>query len=149
MRAVVQRVSEAGVSINGAIHSRIGRGLLVFVGVEKGDDEKDIEYIASKVSNLRVFDDEAGRMNRSVMDIGGSILIVSQFTLLGDVRRGRRPSFDRAELPQRAEGVYKALVKRLDRMGIDVGEGVFGAEMEIGLKNTGPVTILLDSRRLF
>lgn len=149
MRAVVQRVSEAGVSINGAIHSRIGKGLLVFVGVERGDDEKDIDYIASKISTLRIFDDEAGRMNRSVMDIGGSILIVSQFTLLGDVRRGRRPSFDRAELPQRAEGLYKALIKRLVHMGIDVKEGIFGAEMEIGLKNIGPVTILLDSRRLF
>ena len=128
---------------------RIGHGLLAFVGVANGDEPADIEYVASKIQDLRIFDDEQGRMNRSVVDVKGSVLVVSQFTLLGDARKGRRPAFDDAAAPDRAKAAYDALVARLASSGLPVATGVFRARMQVELVNDGPVTILLDSRRAF
>ena len=132
----------------------IGKGLLVFVGVEKGDGAGDVSYLATKIKDLRIFDDdgdESGRkrMNRSVVDVGGAVLVVSQFTLLGDVRKGRRPAFDGAAAPEMARAQYDALVEKLSSSGVSVATGVFQAHMHVALVNDGPVTILLDSRRLF
>jgi len=149
MRAVVQRVKRAEVRSGGALRGAIGKGLLVFVGVQKGDKEEDIEYISKKAGGLRVFEDEGGKMNRDVREAGGSVLLVSQFTLLGDATKGKRPSFDSAEEPGKAKTVYGALVKHLKDSGLDVEEGEFQAMMEVELINDGPVTILLDSRRVF
>jgi D-tyrosyl-tRNA(Tyr) deacylase len=149
MRAVVQRVKEASVSVDGIVKGSIGRGLLVFAGVEKNDTEKDVEYIASKVLGLRVFEDGEGKMNLDLKGARGELLVISQFTLLGDVRRGRRPSFDMAERPERAEAVYRTLLERFKEMGVKAVEGVFQASMEVGLTNDGPVTVLLDSRKVF
>jgi D-tyrosyl-tRNA(Tyr) deacylase len=148
MRAVVQRVHHASVTVEGRIVGRISRGLLVFAGVARDDGPADIEYIASKVRELRIFADEAGRMNRSVIDVGGELLVVSQFTLLGDVRKGRRPAFDAAEAPDAARATFEALLGRLRQEG-PVETGVFRAHMDVSLSNDGPVTILLDSRRGF
>jgi D-tyrosyl-tRNA(Tyr) deacylase len=148
MRAVVQRVHHASVTVEGRIVGRISRGLLVFAGVARDDGPADIEYIASKVRELRIFADEAGRMNRSVIDVGGELLVVSQFTLLGDVRKGRRPAFDAAEAPDAARATFEALLGRLRQEG-PVETGVFQAHMDVSLSNDGPVTILLDSRRGF
>ena len=128
---------------------RIGHGLLAFVGVANGDEPADIEYVASKIQDLRIFDDEQGRMNRSVVDVHGSVLVVSQFTLLGDARKGRRPAFDEAAAPEGAKAAYDALVARLASGGLPVATGVFRARMQVELVNDGPVTILLDSRRAF
>jgi len=149
MRCVVQRVTSASVSVDGQIVGRIGHGLLVFVGVAKDDGSTDIEYIASKIRDLRVFGDDQGRMNRSVVDIGGEVLVVSQFTLLGDVRKGRRPGFDAAAGPDEAKREYEALVGRLRAMNLRVQTGVFQTDMAVALVNDGPVTLLLDSRRSF
>ena len=149
MRAVIQRVSRAAVTVDGAIVGRIDRGLLAFVGVADGDTAADIDYTASKIRDLRVFSDEHGRMNRSVVDVGGQVLVVSQFTLLADVRRGRRPGFDGAAPPDVAKAQYDDLVGRLRGAGLTVETGVFQAQMQVDLVNDGPVTILLDSRRLF
>lgn len=149
MRAVVQRVTEAAVRVNGETVGNIGRGFLVLVGVETGDTEADRRYIAEKVPHLRVFEDENGKMNRSLMDVGGGILAVSQFTLLGDARGGRRPSFITAARPETANPMYEALARSWREQGIRVETGVFGADMKVSLINDGPVTILLDSRRLF
>ena len=148
MRAVVQRVHHASVTVEGRIVGHIGPGLLVFAGVARDDGPTDIEYIASKVRELRVFADDAGRMNRSVADAGGALLVVSQFTLMGDVRKGRRPAFDAAEAPETARATFEALLERLRRDG-PVETGVFQAHMDVSLSNDGPVTILLDSRRVF
>jgi D-aminoacyl-tRNA deacylase len=149
MRTVIQRVSRAAVTVDGAVVGRIGTGLLALVGVAEGDTATDIDYTASKIRDLRVFGDEHGRMNRSVVDIGGQVLVVSQFTLLGDVRKGRRPGFDAAAPPQIAKARYEDLVGRLRDAGLAVETGVFQAHMQVDLVNDGPVTILLDSRRLF
>lgn len=149
MRAVVQRVHRASVVVDGAEVARIDRGLLVLVGIASGDGPTDIAYLASKVVELRVFPDADGRMNRSVIEAGGAVLVVSQFTLLGDVRRGRRPAFDAAETPDRARVVYDAVVAELNTRGVPVESGVFQADMQVELINDGPVTVLLDSRRLF
>jgi D-tyrosyl-tRNA(Tyr) deacylase len=149
MRAVVQRVSSASVAVSGETVSSIGTGLLVLLGVGKGDGEADVDFLADKVVNLRVFEDEAGKMNRSVLDAGGELLVVSQFTLLGDVRKGRRPSFTDAMEPVRANELYKSFCEACRRLGVKVGEGVFRAEMKVALVNDGPVTLLLDSKRLF
>ena len=149
MRAVVQRVRRASVEVGGARRGSIGKGLLLFAGIEKGDGVMDIEYTASKVSGLRVFEDEEGKMNLGVLEAGGGILVVSQFTLLGDCRKGRRPSFDRAEAPERAAGLYRAFIALLREKGFYVEEGEFQAHMEIESVNDGPVTILLDSRKTF
>jgi len=135
--------------VDGRIVGNIGAGLLVFVGVAEGDGPADLEYTASKIREMRVFGDEQGRMNRSVVDAGGSVLVVSQFTLLGDVRKGRRPAFDGAAAPETARGCYEDLVSRLKAHGLPVETGVFQAHMDVTLVNDGPVSILLDSRRLF
>ncbi len=152
MRAVVQRVSRASVKVDGKTVGKIDSGLLVFVAVEKGDTEIDTSYMAGKVAGLRIFYDEAGqagKMNLSVGEAGGSVLCVSQFTLMGDVRKGRRPAFTMAEAPELAEKLYLCFVEDIMATGLHVEEGVFRAHMEVSLVNDGPVTILLDSRKVF
>ncbi len=149
MRAVVTRVKSASVRIAGALYSKIEQGLLVLLGSEEGDTPGDISYIAEKTANLRIFQDEEGKMNRSVRDAGGEILIVSQFTLMGDARKGRRPSFIKAGSPAEAESIYDQAVLAFEAQGLPVKTGVFQAHMEVESINDGPVTILLDSRRLF
>ena len=154
MRAVVQRVTSARVIVDTRLVGEIGQGLLVFVGVEKGDGAADVSYIASKVRDLRIFEDdgdESGRkrMNRSVVDIAGGVLVVSQFTLSADVRRGRRPSFDSAAPPDEARRLYEDVVRELRTAGLMVATGEFQAMMRVQLENDGPVTILIDSRRTF
>lgn len=149
MRAVIQRVERASVSVEGEIKGQIGAGFLVLIGVEEGDGDADFRYIAEKVPNLRVFEDEQGKMNRSLLDVGGELLAVSQFTLLGDARGGRRPSFITAARPETADPMYERLVADWRARGIRVETGVFGAHMKVSLVNDGPVTILLDSRRRF
>ena len=149
MRAVIQRVEKASVSVEGEIRGQIGAGFLALIGVEEGDGDADFRYIAEKVPNLRVFEDEQGKMNRSLLDVGGELLAVSQFTLLGDARGGRRPSFITAARPETADPMYERLVADWRARGIRVETGVFGAHMKVSLVNDGPVTILLDSRRRF
>jgi D-aminoacyl-tRNA deacylase len=149
VRAVVQRVSEAAVRIEGREVSRIGPGLLVLLGVAQGDTEQDLAYLVDKVTGLRVFADEAGHMNRSVLEAGGALLVVSQFTLLGDARKGRRPGFTGAAPPEQANALYRRFVDRARETGLRVEEGVFRATMDVSLVNQGPVTLLLDSRKLF
>ncbi len=149
MRCVVQRVSSASVMVNGQTVGQIEKGLMVLVGVAQGDGEKDMLYMADKVPNLRIFEDEQGKMNLSILDPGGSILAVSQFTLLGDARGGRRPSFIEAARPEAANSMYEELVRRWRETGLKVETGVFQAEMAVSLVNDGPVTILLDSRKNF
>ncbi len=149
MRAVIQRVMRASVAVNDQITGEIGRGFAVLIGVEDGDTEADLKYIEDKVPNLRVFEDAEGKMNRSLADVGGAILAVSQFTLLGDAREGRRPSFIAAARPETADPMYRKLVERWRVRGLTVETGVFGAHMAVSLVNEGPVTILLDSRKRF
>ena len=149
MRAVIQRVEKASVSVEGEIRGQVGAGFLVLIGVEEGDGDADFKYIADKVPNLRVFEDDQGKMNRSLLDVGGEVLAVSQFTLLGDARGGRRPSFIAAARPDTADPMYERLVAEWRARGIRVETGVFGAHMKVSLVNDGPVTILLDSRRRF
>jgi D-tyrosyl-tRNA(Tyr) deacylase len=149
VRAVVQRVSEAAVRVEGREVSRIGPGLLVLLGVAQGDTEQDLAYLVDKVINLRVFADEAGHMNRSVLEAGGALLVVSQFTLLGDARKGRRPGFTGAAPPEQANALYRRFVDRARETGLRVEEGVFRATMDVSLVTQGPVTLLLDSRKLF
>ena len=149
MRAVVQRVARASVAVCDQITGEIGKGLMVLIGVETGDSDKDLQYIADKVPQLRIFEDDAGKMNRSLRDVGGAILAVSQFTLLGDAREGRRPSFIAAARPELADPLYQRLVDGWRESGLTVETGVFGADMAVSLVNDGPVTILLDSRKIF
>jgi D-tyrosyl-tRNA(Tyr) deacylase len=149
MRAVVQRVSRASVTVGEEITGEIGNGLLVLLGVEREDSEADADYIADKVAGLRIFEDDAGKMNRSVGEIGGAVLAVSQFTLLGDVRRGKRPSFDAAARPERARDLYEYFVARVRGLGLRCETGRFQEMMQVELVNSGPVTILLDSKKLF
>ncbi len=149
MRAVVQRVSSAAVRVDGAITGQIGPGFLVYLGVRKGDGDTDLDYIARKIAGLRVFADDAGKMNRSLSDIGGAVLLVSQFTLYGDATKGNRPAFDAAELPARARDLYLQLAARLRSLGLPVELGVFQASMQVESINAGPVTILLESSKLF
>jgi D-tyrosyl-tRNA(Tyr) deacylase len=149
MRAVVQRVKRAEVRVAGAVVGAVGPGLLALVGVEQGDQEEDAGYVAEKIAGLRVFEDDAGRMNRSVGEVAGGVLVVSQFTLLGDCRKGRRPSFTASAPPDVAESLYLAVVRRVGGQGLPVATGRFRAEMEVELVNDGPVTLLLDSRRRF
>ncbi|HXE79997.1 MAG TPA: D-aminoacyl-tRNA deacylase [Vicinamibacterales bacterium] len=146
MRAVLQRVTRARVVVGDRVVGEIGTGLLALVGVEAGDGERDVQYVAGKIRDLRVFPDESNRMNRSVADVGGAVLVVSQFTLLGDCRKGRRPSFDRAAPPEEARARYLNLVDRLRESGLRVETGEFQAMMLVDLVNDGPVTLLLDSR---
>jgi D-tyrosyl-tRNA(Tyr) deacylase len=149
MRAVVQRVREARVSVDGAEIGRTGPGLLVYLGVGRGDGDADLEYLAEKIAGLRVFRDGEAAMNRSAVDVGASALVVSQFTLFGDVRRGKRPSFTDAMEPAGAEAMYERFAARLEELGLPCARGAFGAMMDVHSVNDGPVTILLDSRKLF
>ncbi len=149
MRAVIQRVLQAKVEVNGRQVGKIDKGLLVYLSVAKGDSEKDTEFMADKLVNLRIFADEAGKMNLSVLDVGGSILLVSNFTLHGDCRKGRRPGFDAAAEPQLAQQLYEKVVELIARQGVTVQKGTFGEHMHVNSTNDGPVTFLLDSSRLF
>ena len=149
MRAVVQRVARASVAVDGVEVSSIGPGLLVLLGVGVDDDEPDVQWLAAKVAQLRIFPDNSSVMNRSVEESNGAVLVVSQFTLHGDARRGNRPSYIAAAAPEKAEPVYRAFVEALRVRGLEVGEGVFQAMMQVELVNDGPVTILLDSKKQF
>ena len=150
MRAVVQRVSRAEVRVAGEVRGSVGAGLCVLLGAGEGDGESDVRYLVDKIANLRIFRDADDKMNRSVLDIGGGVLAISQFTLYGDARKGRRPAFTGALAPEPAEGLYQQFLAGLAAAGIPrVEAGVFGAHMEVELVNDGPVTILLDSRKQF
>lgn len=149
MRAVAQRVSEASVVVDDEVVGSIGRGLLVYLGAAVGDEQSDVDMMAGKLAGLRVFPDEDGKMSLSVEDIGGSVLVVSQFTLFGDVRRGRRPSFDGAAPPEEANRLYEALVEGLRARGLPVSTGRFRATMSVRSSVDGPVTIMIDSRKLY
>ena len=147
MKAVLQRVTGASVSVAGEVVGRIGRGLVVFVGVANGDTGKDAEYLAQKIASLRIFPDQAGKFNLSAQDIKGELLVVSQFTLLADVRKGRRPSFNEAAPPTQAEELFDQFVNQAGATGLKVETGRFQQYMQVEIKNDGPVTILLDSRQ--
>lgn len=149
MRAVVQRVSRASVKVNGEFTGQIGEGLLVLLGVTHADKEADSAYLADKIAGLRIFEDDAGKMNFSVADVSGAVLAVSQFTLFGDVRRGKRPSFDAAARPEKAKALYECFVERIRASGLRCETGRFQEMMEVELVNSGPVTILLDSKKVF
>ena len=149
MRVVVQRVLEAAVKIGDNVVGQIGKGLLVYLGVGRGDGLQDAEFIADKLVNLRIFADEAGKMNRSVLDVGGEILLVSNFTLHGDCRKGRRPGFDGAAEPTLAQQLYEKVIELVGQRGVAVQKGIFGEYMHVSSINDGPVTFLLDSSRLF
>jgi len=149
MRAVVQRVSRAKVSVNGVSTGEIGRGLLVLLGVSQADTETDADYLAEKIAGLRIFEDEKGKMNLAIAEIGGGVLVVSQFTLYGDVRGGKRPSFDAAAPPEKARELYEYFVERIRASGLPCQTGRFQEMMQVELVNDGPVTILLDSAKTF
>ncbi len=149
MRCVVQRVTSSSVTVDGVVSGQIGPGLMVLIGISTEDTDADLKYMAEKVPNLRIFDDENGVMNRSVLDAGGSILAVSQFTLYGDARGGRRPSYIRAAKPDKADELYERLIACWREKGIHVETGIFRTEMKVALVNDGPVTILLDSEKTF
>jgi D-tyrosyl-tRNA(Tyr) deacylase len=149
MRSVVQRVSHASVTVEGSVTGEIQKGLLVLLGVGNEDDEKDIDYLCEKIINLRIFEDENGKMNLSLLDIKGELLIVSQFTLYGDVRKGRRPNFTESASPDKAKLMYERFVSKCKEYGLKVETGVFAAHMDVQLVNDGPVTILLDSKKVF
>ena len=149
MRAVIQRVTDADVTVDGQITGAIKNGFVVLLGVEDEDERKDVEYIADKVAGLRVFEDEEGKMNLSLKDVGGQVLAVSQFTLLGDARKGKRPSFIKAARPEKAKALYDEFVELLKEKEIHTEEGIFQADMLVRINNEGPVTILLDSKKLF
>lgn len=149
MRLVIQRVLESSVRIDGETVGKIGPGFMVLCGVEEGDTTEDVRYCVEKTVNLRIFEDDAGKMNRSILDNGGEILAISQFTLAGDARHGRRPSFSKAARPETAVPLYEAYCEGLRAYGIHVETGIFQADMKVSLINDGPVTLLLDSRRLF
>jgi D-aminoacyl-tRNA deacylase len=147
VRVVIQRVKSAGVEVDGRIIGEIGAGLLLLVGVRHGDNEDDVKYLADKTANLRVFEDEQGKMNLSLLDTGGSALVVSQFTLYSDTKRGRRPGFSDAAEPVQAERLYRCFVDALSNLGVPVATGRFAAMMEVSLVNSGPVTIIIDSEQ--
>jgi D-aminoacyl-tRNA deacylase len=145
MRAVVQRVSEASVRVESEVVGRIGRGLLVLLGVSATDTEKDVDYLSEKIAHLRIFEDPGGKLNRSLPEVGGEMLVVSQFTLLGDCRKGRRPSFSAAAEPVHAARLYERFVRRAIRQGVPVQTGRFQSRMAVSLLNDGPVTLVIDS----
>ena len=149
MRAVIQRVKSASVTVEGRVVSEIREGLLVFLGVAQEDTLADIDYMANKIANLRIFEDDQGRMNLSILDIGGEALVVSQFTLYGDCRKGRRPSFIAAARPEKADPLYQEFMDKISQLGVPVKAGIFQAMMDVELINDGPVTMLLDSNKLF
>ena len=145
MRAVVQRVTRSAVTVDGVTVGAIGAGLMVLLGVAANDTEREVAYLADKIAHLRIFEDEAGKMNRSLLDTGGAMLVVSQFTLLGDCRKGRRPSFVAAAPPKQAETCYEQFVTRIRDLGIEVATGRFRALMQVSLVNDGPVTLILET----
>jgi D-tyrosyl-tRNA(Tyr) deacylase len=147
MKALLQRVSEAEVSVERKTVSKIARGMLVFLGVERGDAHEDAEYLASKLARLRIFEDGEGKMNLSLLDTKGEMLAISQFTLAAELKKGNRPSFDRAESPERARALFEHFCSRVREQGVPVKEGVFGAMMEVRLVNDGPVTFMVESKR--
>ena len=147
MRAVIQRVTRASVTVEGRVAGEIGAGLLVLLGVSRTDNPESATYLAEKIANLRIFSDEAGKMNLSLLDVGGSALLVSQFTLYGDTRGGRRPSYIQAAPPEQASRLYEEFVRSIRSLGVPVETGVFQAHMQVELVNDGPVTILLDSEK--
>lgn len=149
MRAVVQRANNADVKVDGKIVGEINGGLLVFLGIGNEDDEVDLNYLVDKVIGLRIFEDEQNKMNLSLLDIGGELLVVSQFTLYGDVRKGKRPNFTQSAPPKEAEKMYMDFIKKCREYDIRVEEGIFGAHMIVNIQNDGPVTILLDSKKTF
>ncbi len=149
MRAVIQRVKSASVTVEGKVVSEIRKGLLVFLGVAQEDTPADVDYMASKIANLRIFEDDEGRMNLSILDVSGEALVVSQFTLCGDCRKGRRPSFIAAARPEKADPLYQAFMDEISRLGVPVKAGIFQAMMDVELINDGPVTMMLDSNKLF
>jgi D-tyrosyl-tRNA(Tyr) deacylase len=149
MRAVVQRVKSANVKVENKIKGSIEQGILLLLGIEETDGENDLEYMCDKVPNLRIFEDENGKMNKSLLDVGGSILVISQFTLLGDARKGRRPSFIAAARPEKAIPMYEKYIAEMKEKNIFTQTGEFGADMKVELTNDGPVTILLDSKKVF
>ena len=149
MRAVIQRVKDSRVSVNNQLVGKIGNGVLVFLGVQESDTEKDAEYIASKTINLRIFEDKDGKMNLSLKDVNGEVLVISQFTLLGDCRKGRRPSFADAAHPEKAKILYQYFISQIEDHNITVSTGEFQAKMEVNILNDGPVTLLLDSKKNF
>ncbi len=149
MRAVIQRVSKGKVQVDGDTVGEIGPGMVVLLGIAENDTEEDLNYLAEKIINLRIFPDEEGKMNLSVKDTRGGVLVVSQFTLYGDCRKGRRPSFTRAALPDRAEKLYSGFIKAVEDNGLHVASGEFQAMMEVQIYNDGPVTLLLDSKKQF
>ena len=144
MKGLIQRVKRASVTIDGKVYSKINQGILILLGVEKGDNEQNADKLADKLCKLRIFEDEDRKMNKSILDVNGEILIVSQFTLAGDCKKGTRPSFDKAELPQRANELYEYFVDLIKQKNIPVGTGVFGAMMDVELVNDGPVTFMLE-----
>lgn len=144
MKGLIQRVKRASVTIDGKIYSEIGHGILILLGVEKGDNEQNADKLADKITKLRIFEDENGKMNKSIIDTQGEIMVVSQFTLAGDCKKGTRPSFDKAELPQRANELYEYFTNIIKSQGINTQTGVFGAMMDVELINDGPVTFMLE-----
>ncbi|RMG00916.1 MAG: D-tyrosyl-tRNA(Tyr) deacylase [Acidobacteria bacterium] len=149
MRAVIQRVSEASVTVDGKLVGKIGRGILVLLGVSQKDTEKDVAYLVDKILNLRIFEDENGKMNLSLLEVGGQMLVVSQFTLYGDVRRGKRPSFTEAASSEKAKKLYELFVQESSKSLNDIQTGIFQEMMSVHLINEGPVTILIDSEKRF
>jgi len=146
MRAIIQRVSHAKVSVEGEVKGAIDKGFMILVGVEKGDDRADADYLAEKCTGLRIFEDENGKMNLSLADVGGKILAISNFTLCGDCRKGKRPSFIKAELPNEANELYEYFIRQCRARGIETQTGVFRAHMHVELENDGPVTLFIDSK---
>ena len=149
MRAVVQRVSEADVTVENKVVGSIQGGLMILLGVEEDDSDQDVAYLVEKIVNLRVFEDQDEKMNLSVLDTGGSLLVVSQFTLFGDCRKGRRPSFIQAARPEKAKELYQQFVRKCKAMGIKTEEGIFQSNMLVRINNEGPVTLLIDSKKVF
>ena len=148
MRALVQRVAHARVEVEGEVTGQVGRGLLILLGVAEDDGEDEVHFLANKVSKLRIFSDEAGKMNLSVSDVGGAVLVVSQFTLYADARRGNRPSYVKAARPEQADALYRRFVQVLGELSLETATGEFGADMQVSLLNDGPVTLWLDTAEL-
>lgn len=149
MKAVVQRVKESSVIVEGETVGRIGKGILILLGVEDEDNDKDVKYMAEKIANLRIFRDDSGKMNLSVKDIKGQALVISQFTLLGDCRKGRRPSYVKAARPEKAIPLYESFIAKMNEQDVPVEQGVFQAMMDVYLVNDGPVTLMIDSKKVF